>query len=50
VSFALIVVMGPLLIVWPVWLGVELLRSRPMAAAALGVTTDFVNVARGSAT
>ena len=38
-SFVLGIVMGPLLIVWPVWLGVELLRSRPASATALGVTT-----------
>jgi hypothetical protein len=37
-SLAMGVVMGPLLIVWPVWLGVELLRSRPTSATALGVT------------
>jgi hypothetical protein len=36
VSFGLGIVMGPLLIVWPIWLGIELLRSRPTSAAALG--------------
>jgi hypothetical protein len=39
VSLALGIVMGPLLIVWPVWLGIELLRSLPRSGAALGVTT-----------
>jgi len=34
-SFVLGIVMGPLLIVWPVWLGVELLRSRPTSSSAL---------------
>ena len=38
-SFAMGVVMGPLLVVWPVWLAVELLRSRPTSAMALGGTT-----------
>jgi hypothetical protein len=38
-SFVMGVVMGPLLIVWPIWLGVELLRSRPTSVAALGATT-----------
>jgi hypothetical protein len=37
-SFVMGVVMGPLLIVWPVWLGVELLRSQQTSATALGVT------------
>jgi hypothetical protein len=37
-SLAMGVVMGPLLIVWPGWLGVELLRSRPTSATALRVT------------
>jgi hypothetical protein len=39
VPLALGLVMGPLLIIWPIWLGVELLRSRPTSVAALGVTT-----------
>ncbi|MDQ6878754.1 MAG: hypothetical protein M3082_13915 [Candidatus Dormibacteraeota bacterium] len=39
VSFALGIVMGPLLIIWPIWLGVELLRGRPTSVADLGVTT-----------
>lgn len=38
-NFVMGVVMGPLLIVWPIWLGVELLRSRPTSVAAVGVTT-----------
>lgn len=39
VAFAFGIVMGPLLIIWPIWLGVELLRSRQTSVADLGVTT-----------
>ena len=39
VPLALGLVMGPLLIIWPIWLGVELLRGRPTSVAALGATT-----------
>jgi hypothetical protein len=41
VSFALGIVMGPLLIIWPIWLGVELLRSMPTSVADPGVTTPM---------
>jgi hypothetical protein len=39
-SIALGVVMGPLLIVWPVWLGVELLRKPADVGDDLGVTAQ----------
>ena len=39
VPLALGLVMGPLLIVWPLWLGIELMRSRATSATTLGVTT-----------
>jgi hypothetical protein len=37
-SFVMGVVMGPLLIVWPIWLGVELLRKPADVGDDLGVT------------
>lgn len=39
VSLALGIVMGLLLIIWPIWLGIELMRGRAKSSAALGVTS-----------